>query len=579
MNLFAIYTKKILTILNDLISQQVLPQDSDLSRVTVDPPREAAHGDMACNAAMVLAKPANMAPRKLAELLVPLLKTMPGVADVTIAGPGFLNLTLQTHIWQEHVQTVLEAGERYGSATIGEGHPVNVEYVSANPTGPMHVGHCRNAVLGDTIASLLQKVGFKVCREYYINDAGGQVINLARSTYLRYCEALGVTIDESAFADGLYPGDYLRPIGQHLAEKYGRRWLEQPEDSWLDTVRAEVMDAMMTRIREDLKALGITIDVFSSEKEIVGSGLLEQTLQQLEQQGDIYIGTLQPPKGHIIEDWEERPQTLFRATTYGDDVDRPLKKSDGNWTYLAGDIAYHVDKFQRGFPQMITILGADHGGYVKRLEAAVTAATKGQGTAEIKITQLVNLFENGAPLKMSKRAGTFVSLREVIDRVGKDATRFMMVTRRHDVTLDFDFAKVLEQSRDNPLFYVQYAHARACSVLRHAHALWPILETDHYSLLTNPAELAIIRQLAEWPRQVENAAMTREPHRISNYLLAVAASFHGLWNKGKDDIQLRFIDDKAPALSHARLGLVRAVASVIANGLLLLGIEPVQEMH
>lgn len=578
MNLFAVYTKEILTILNNLIAQQLLPAGIDLDRITVDSPREALHGDMACNAAMVLAKQAGMPPRKLAELLVPLFKEIPGVVEVAIAGPGFLNFTLQPSIWQKHLQTILEVGQSYGTATLGKEHAVNVEYVSANPTGPMHVGHCRNAVLGDTIASLLEKVGFKVCREYYINDAGGQVVNLARSAYLRYCEALGNGIDESALAD-LYPGDYLCPIGQRLAEKYGRRWVEQPEMVWLDTIREEVMESMMDLIREDLKALGVAIDVFSSEKAIIASKLLEQTLQQLEQQGDIYIGTLEPPKGHIIEDWEERPQTLFRATTYGDDVDRPLKKSDGSWTYFASDIAYHVDKFQRGFPQMITILGADHGGYVKRLEAAVKAATQGKGSVEIKITQLVNLFEAGQPIRMSKRTGTFVRLSDVVERVGKDATRFMMVTRRHDVALDFDFAKVLEQSRDNPLFYVQYAHARACSVLRHAQSLWPAYKTGDYNLLTDPLELAMIKQLAEWPRQVENAAMTREPHRIANYLLAVAASFHGLWNKGKEDTQLRFIDAKAPTLSYARLGLVEAVASVIANGLHLLGIEPVQEMH
>lgn len=554
--------------------------DADLSRVVVEVPKDPTHGDYACNAAMVLTKVLGQPPRQLAQAIADKISDLPEVESVNIAGPGFINFFLKTSVWQRYLEKVLQEGGQFGQSALGENALVNVEYVSANPTGPMHVGHCRNAVLGDVMATLLERIGFRVCREYYINDAGNQVANLGRSAYLRYQQALGLSISEDAFEGDLYPGDYLIPVGQALAQEFGDQYANQPESQWLPVFRQRSVDLMMDLIRADLQSLGVVMDVFTSENAVVSRGLLDEGLAVLTHKGDIYTGVLEPPKGHTIEDWEERPQTLFRATTYGDDVDRPLKKSDGTWTYFAGDIAYHLDKHQRGFDQMINIFGADHAGYIKRLTAAVTAVTQGKGSVEVKATQLVNLFENGQPVRMSKRSGNFVRLSDVVERVGKDATRFMMVSRRHDMTIDFDFQKVLEQSRENPIFYVQYAHARACSVLRHGKELWPAVTTfNHFQLLTDDAELAMIKQLAQWPKVLEQAALMREPHRIPNFLLDVAAEFHGLWNKGKDAVHLRFIDPHQETLSQARLGLVKAVALVIACGLNVLGIEPVQEMR
>jgi arginyl-tRNA synthetase len=477
----------------------------------------------------------------------------------------------------------LRAGTSFGDSEIGGRERVNVEFVSTNPTGPMHVAHGRGAVVGDALASLLAKAGFSVAREYYINDSGAQVDILARSTYLRYREALGEAV--GPIPEGFYPGEYLVETGRALAERDGSRWLGRPEQEWLAPVREFAVEQMMALIQADLAALGVSHDLFVSEQELVAKGAVDECLAELEQRGLIYTGVLEPPKGKLPDDWERRAQTLFRATRFGDDVDRPLKKSDGSWTYFAGDIAYHRDKFRRGFANLIDVWGADHGGYVKRLQAAVRAVTDGAATLDVKLCQLVNMFDKGVPVRMSKRAGTFVTLREVVDEVGKDVFRFIMLTRRNDQALDFDFAKVTEQSRDNPVFYVQYAHARAASVMRHAVEQFPDDDLSDAALsraplerLCDPAELALIRQLAGWPRLVENAAEAHEPHRVAFYLQEMAALFHALWNKGKDEATLRFILAAEPALTRARLALVRGVAIVIASGLAVIGVEPVQEM-
>jgi len=583
MNIFHFFKEAVLTVVQKLIQEGHLPEELDLSRVTVDPPKEAGHGDLATNVAMVLAKPSGKNPKALATLMLEPLRNLEDVNHVEIAGPGFINLTLKPDFWRRQLLDILQTGTAYGNSVLGAGEKVNVEYVSANPTGPMHAGHGRNAVLGDAIASLLQKIGYNVYREYYVNDAGGQIDALARSVYLRYREALGHPIQDSDFQEGMYASDYLTPVGQDLARLKGDVWIDKPESVWMDEIRRFSVDAMMTIIREDLDALGVHMDVFTSEKKLVEEGAVDAALKILEEKGDLYVGVLERPKGHDVEDWEPRPQTLFRATAYGDDVDRPLKKSDGSWTYFASDIAYHFDKFRRGFPKMIDVLGSEHGGYVKRIQAATAAVTSGQGQAEAKSYQNVNFMENGAPIKMSKRAGTFIKLRDVTDRVGKDVTRFIMLTRHHDNTIDFDFAKVVEQNRENPVFYVQYAHARVCSVLKHGLALFPDILDDlskiNVSLLTDVSELEMIKLLVNWPRQVEVAAVFREPHRIAYYLHDVAAAFHGLWNKGKDHTHLRFIDPEDRAITAARLALVKGVATVIASGLELFGITPLQEMR
>lgn len=574
-----------------LMAEGKLPAGLDAAKVTVEPPRDASHGDISTNVGMVLAKPAAMKPRDLAAVVGEALRSKAalGITDLSIDGPGFLNFRLDPAQWQGELATILRAGTAYGDSQIGAGVRVNVEYVSANPTGPMHVGHCRGAVVGDVLASLLAKAGHDVVREYYINDAGAQVDVLARSAYHRYREALGDDMGE--VPAGLYPGQYLVPLGQDLAARYGDQWRNADEAEWLAPIRAEAITAMMALIKEDLIALGVKHDLFSSERAMVESGAVEASLKALEDRGLIYVGVLEPPKGKTPDDWEPRPQTLFRASDFGDDVDRPLKKSDGSWTYFANDIAYHYDKavgnsHRAGANVLINVFGADHGGYVKRMQAAVKALTDGKTALDIKLCQLVNLLDNGQPVKMSKRAGTFVTLRDVVDEVGRDVVRFIMLTRKNDVSLDFDFAKVQEQSKDNPVFYVQYAHARAASVLRNAvdslsqDALTPEhLANASLTRLTDEAELGLMRTLASWPRLVEAAAEAHEPHRIAFYLGDVAAGFHALWNKGRDEATLRFILPEDGALTLARLALVQGVKTVIASGLAVLGVEPVEEMR
>ncbi|MSP48398.1 MAG: arginine--tRNA ligase [Alphaproteobacteria bacterium] len=560
-----------------------LPRDLDFSRVVVEPTRDFRHGDLATNAAMVLAKPAGRNPREVAEALKERLVGHPQVIKAEVAGPGFLNLTLSDDFWRTRLTDVLGAGVAYGDSSAGAGRKVNVEYVSANPTGPMHIGHARGAVFGDVLASLMQKVGFEVAREYYINDAGAQVDQLARSAHLRYREAHGESIE---IPSGLYPGEYLKETGEALKARDGGKWLGQADEDWLPPVRDFAIDHMLTMIKADLAALGVSQEVFTSERVLVSAGAVDQVLKALDGKGLIYVGTLEPPKGKAPEDWEPRPQTLFRATRFGDDVDRPLRKSDGSWTYFAADIAYHNDKLRRGFSELIDVLGADHGGYTKRMTAAVKALSDGKAHLDCKICQMVNLTEGGQPVKMSKRAGTFVTLRDVVDRVGRDVVRFIMLTRRNDQTIDFDFQKVTEQSRDNPVFYVQYAHARSRSVMRLAGESIPrdllspaALAQGNLDCLTDPSEIGLIRTLANWPRVVEGAAEAHEPHRLAFYLYDLAAEFHQLWNKGKDDATLRFIIAGKDETTRARLALVQAVATVIASGLAVFGVEPVEEMR
>ena len=584
MNLFAHFRSVVAAELEAMMLAGDLPAALDTSRVAVEPPRDPAHGDLATNAAMVLAKEAHLAPRALAEKLKVRIERHADVIAVEIAGPGFLNLRLADAFWHARLAEVLRTGTSYGDSTLGAGQSVNVEYVSANPTGPMHVGHGRGAVVGDALAALLAKAGFVVCREYYINDAGAQVDALARSLHLRYREALGETVD--AIPEGLYPGAYLKDTAATLVSRDGEKWREAPEADWLPALRDFAVAEMMVLIRADLAALGVVHDVFTSERAIVAAGMIENALAVLERLGLIYIGTLEPPKGMLPDDWEKRPQTLFRSTSFGDDVDRPLKKSDGSWTYFAADLAYHLDKYVRGFADMIDVWGADHGGYVKRMQAAVRALTDQHGALDVKLCQLVNLFDRGVPVRMSKRAGTFVTLREAVDEVGKDAFRFVMLTRRNDQALDFDFAKVVEQSKDNPVFYVQYAHARASSVLRHARDTFAAAVLAPEALAAAPLarlvereEIALVRLLASWPRVVESAAELHEPHRIAFYLQELAAAFHGLWNKGMEDASLRFILNDAPELTLARLALVQAVAVVVASGLAVFGVAPVEEMR
>jgi arginyl-tRNA synthetase len=590
-NIFADFRRLVVAAIGDLVASGALPPGLDLARITVEPPRDAAHGDLATNAAMVLARSTKENPMSLAERISAALAGRElATGDyhgsgftAAAAKPGFINITLAAEVWHAQLRAILRAGTSFGDSPIGGGQRVNVEFVSTNPTGPMHVGHGRGAVVGDALAALLAKTGFRVQREYYINDAGAQVDTLARSTHLRYREALGETI--GSIPEGLYPGEYLVETGRALAERDGRRWLGCVEAEWLGPVRDFAVGQMMALIRADLAAIGVRHDLFVSERELVEKRAVDECLAELEQRGLVYTGVLEPPKGKLPDDWEPRQQTLFRSTRFGDDVDRPLKKSDGSWTYFAGDIAYHRDKFRRGFANLIDVWGAEHGGYVRRLQAAVQAITAGAGSLDVKICQLVHMFDKGAPVRMSKRAGVFVTLREVVDEVGKDVFRFIMLTRRNDQTLEFDFAKVTEQSKDNPVFYVQYAHARAASVMRHASEQFPEIDLSDAGLslaalekLSDPAELVLIRQLAGWPRLVDGAAETHEPHRIAFFLQDVAAQFHTLWNKGKDEATLRFIVASDPALSRARLALVRGVAIVIVSGLAVIGVEPVQEM-
>jgi arginyl-tRNA synthetase len=581
MNLFTQIRALILTEIAGLVDAGDLPDGLDLTAITVEPPRDAAHGDMATNAAMVLAKPAGKQPRAIAEGLAARLMSDPRVIQVDVAGPGFLNLRLAPDVWRGVVRSALTQGSEFGRSVIGSGARVNVEFVSANPTGPMHVGHVRGAVVGDALARLLAYAGWNVTREYYINDGGAQVDVLARSAYERYREAHGLSPE---IAEGLYPGDYLIPVGQAMKERYGDTLLDKGEQYWLVEVREFATAMMMQVIREDLAALGVQMDVYSSEKALYGTGKIEAAIQTLRDMDLIYEGTLEAPKGKEPEDWEPRVQTLFRSTAHGDDVDRPVQKSDGSWTYFAPDIAYHYDKVQRGFDQLIDVFGADHGGYVKRMKAAVSALSQGRVSLDIKLIQLVKLWKGGEPFKMSKRAGTFVTLRDVLDEVGPDVTRFIMLTRKNDVALDFDLAKVLDQSKDNQVFYVQYANARINSVLRRARdAGVGVTDADlvgaDLARLSHPSELSLAAKIAEWPRLVEIAARGNEPHRIAFYLYELASDLHAHWNRGNDDPSLRFLHDGDAATTAAKIALARAAGVVISAGLGILGVTPVEEMR
>lgn len=592
MNLYRYFHGRIVEICAALAADGTLPPDLDTSRIAVEPPREAGHGDVATNAALVLAGPAKSKPRALATLLAGHLLSTDGVETAEVAGPGFINLRLSKAFWLARLAEILKAGVAYGDSGFGRGKKVNVEYVSANPTGPLHVGHGRGAVVGDALASLLTKAGFAVTREYYVNDAGGQVDKLARAAYWRYLQALGdraapdAAERYAAETPPEYGGDYLIAVGEALADRHGNGLAGRPEEEWLAPVRAFAVAEMMALIEDDLKALGVVFDVVSSERALVEAGGVEATLRTLEERGLIYTGVLEPPKGKLPDDWEPRPQTLFRSTGFGDDVDRPLQKSDGSWTYFASDIAYHLDKYRRGFPILIDVWGADHGGYVKRMQAAVKAITEGGAELDVKLCQMVNLLDAGQPVRMSKRAGTYVTLREVLDRVGRDVFRFIMLTRRNDAPLEFDFEKVTEQSRENPVFYVQYAHARCRSVIRHAAGEMgadvvgdAALAAADLARLTDPAELDLIKTMAAWPRLVEGAAEAHEPHRIAFYLQDLAGLFHLLWTKGKDDAELRFVTPADRPLTLARLALVRAVQVVLASGLKVIGVEPVEELR
>lgn len=583
MNIFTHIRSNIVDALDALAKAGKIPSGLNTARLVAEPPRDAAHGDAATNAAMVLAGQVGMKPREFAEILAAELQSLPIVDSVEIAGPGFVNMRLSKVFWDGCLKEILRQGDDFGRSDMGKGQKKNVEFVSANPTGPMHIGHSRGAVFGDALASLLEKAGYDVTREYYINDAGAQVDVLARSVYLRYKEALGENIGK--IPEGLYPGDYLIPVGRALAERDGEKWLNKPESEWLKDFRAFAIDRMMDMIRDDLAALGIKFDVFSSERALVEAGKVDEVIEFLRAKGLIYEGVLEPPKGKIVEDYEPHPQTLFKATLFGDDVDRALKKSNGFQTYFASDMAYHLDKYRRGFDDMIDVWGADHAGYVKRMTAAIKALTDGKGKLDVKLCQMVNLMCDGEPMKMSKRAGRFVTLRDMVDAVGKDVMRFIMLTRKNDAHLDFDVEKVKEQSKDNPVFYVNYAYARARSVHRRAEEMFKgvdlslsALADADFSLLTDDAEIALIRQLAEFPRQIEIAAAAHEPHRIAYYLNDTAAAFHGLWNKGRDNTELRFLESAKPELSLARLALVDAAATVVRSGLGVFGVVPAEEM-
>ncbi len=590
MNVFELFTGRVVSVVR-LVAESAYGQpDPDTAKVVVEPPRDPSHGELSTNAAMVLAKPLGAKPRDLAEAIAAGLRDDADIDHIDIAGPGFINLTLTADFWRRFLAEVIRVGDAYGRSKRGAAEAVNVEYVSANPTGPLHVGHCRGAVLGDAIASLLDTAGYAVTREFYINDAGAQVDVLARSAYLRYREALGEDI--GTIPEGLYPGDYLKPVGAALVDVHGKGLLDLPEAEWLPIVRAAAIDEMMAMIRDDLDALNIGHDVFFSERSLTdGKDRVAEAVKSLTDQGLVYVGRLPPPKGQLPEDWEDRDQTLFRSTEFGDDLDRPLMKSDGSYTYFAGDIAYHYDKYLRGFSSMVDVLGADHGGYVKRLQAAVTGMSGGRASLDVKICQLVKLFRGGEPVKMSKRSGDFVTLRDVVEEVGPDPVRFMMVFRKSDAPLDFDFQKVTEQSKDNPVFYVQYAHARTCSVVRQAAEAGIDVDAFHSAVhngqvdaaylepLSDSGEFGLIRRLADYPRIIDAAVTAREPHRIAFYLYELAADFHAQWNRGKEEPDLRFINHERASLTNARLALVRAANLVLRSGLAILGVQAPEEMR
>ncbi len=577
MNLFGYFQTAVKNELAVMMAAGELPAGLDLSRVTAEPPRDASHGDVATNAAMVLAKAAGIPPKALAENLSKRLTAQEDVLAASVAGPGFINLRLKESFWPKILTAILAQGDNYGHSDLGKNVKTNVEYISANPTGPLHVGHCRGAVFGDALAALLKVTGHDVSKEYYINDAGAQVDTVARSAYLRYKEALGEEIGE--IPAGLYPGDYLKPVGKALAAEHGQRLQNMSEDEWLPIARSKAIAMMMALIRDDLASLNIRQEVFFSEKSLHDSGEVRDTVADLRAAGHVYEGRLPPPKGEVPEDWEDREQTLFRATAFGDDIDRPLLKSNGDFTYFASDVAYSRNKIRRGFNELIYVLGADHGGYVKRLEAVASAiAGPGKVNVIVRLCQLVKLFRNGEPVRMSKRAGEFVTLREVVDEVGADVLRFIMLYRKNEAPLDFDFAKVTEQSKENPVFYVQYAHARLCSVLRHGIEDGRVLGPPDFSLLTDEAERSLVRRLAEYPKMLEAAALAHEPHRISFYLYDLASDFHSLWNKGKELPQLRFIVKDDLLITNTRLAFLTTIRYVLANGLRVLGVNPVEEM-
>ncbi|MEA3060916.1 MAG: arginyl-tRNA synthetase [Sphingomonadales bacterium] len=562
--------------LDALEREGALAPGLDRKAVAVEPPRDPAHGDLATNVAMVLAKGAGTNPRALAGLVAPKLSALPEVESVEIAGPGFLNIRLDPSVWREELRAIVAEGGDYGRSAVGGGSRVNVEFVSANPTGPMHMGHCRGAVVGDALASLLEYAGYAVTREYYVNDAGAQVDVLARSAWLRYREALGEDIGE--IPEGLYPGDYLKPVGEAVAAEFDDRFAEAPEAEWLGLFRERSVAAMLELIRHDLGLLGIHHELFASEAEVQASGAADRVLATLRAKGLIYEGTLEPPKGDAPEDWEPVELTLFRSTRFGDDQDRPMKKSDGNWTYFGADAAYHLQKAEAA-DQLINIWGADHAGTVKRIQAAVTALTDGRVALDVKLVQMVRLFRAGEPIKMSKRAGNFVTLADVVREVGKDVVRFMMLTRRNDAPLDFDFAKVVEASKDNPVFYVQYAHARIRSLHRRAAAAGVDLAATPDLALLDEEELALVRLAAQFPRTVEAAALAHEPHRIAFYLNDLAAALHALWNRGNDDPSRRFLIEDKAELTRARLELAGAIGQIIRNGLGIMGVAAAEEMQ
>jgi arginyl-tRNA synthetase len=583
-NIFHAYKLKVSDILGSMAANGDLPQGLDLSRVKVEPPKEAAHGDMATNAAMVLSKAAGKNPRQLGEALAENMKKMPGIREVSVAGPGFVNFRLDDSEWASTIRNILAEGIRYGDSKMGRGEKVNIEYVSANPTGPMHAGHVRGAVIGDTLASLLQKAGYDVTKEYYFNDAGTQVDVLARTTFLRYREALGE--DVGAIPEGLYPGDYLKEVGAALAARDGKKWLGREEAEWLPSIRDFAVKFMMEMIRKDLDLIGIHHDVFTNERELIENGTLEKCFKVLQGMDLIYQGTLPPPRGKEMEDWEPAELTLFRSSQFGDSTDRPLKKRDGNWAYIMPDIAYHYDKIRRGFKWMINMLGKDHGGYLERMRPAVAAFGGGEAKLDVVFCAMVKVFKNGEPVKLSKRSGNIITLREMVEEVGAGAVRFFMMSRTPDSDLEFDFAKVVEQSKDNPVFYVQYAHARCCSVLRNAKEMFSdanlsaaALAAADVSKINTADELQLVRFMAGWPRHVEAAAEAHEPHRVMFYLHDLASEFHAFWNKGRDDSTLRFLHENDRALSMARLALVEAVKTVLASGLAVMGVPPVEEMH
>lgn len=584
MTIFKTVQSTVAKIIDDLVQDGALELKTPMPLFVVEPPRDLAHGDMATNVAMTLTKDVGKPPRVIAEIIKPKLEALPIIAGVEIAGPGFINIRLKPSAWHQEVKEILKDGLAYGDSDLGKREKVNVEFVSANPTGPMHAGHVRGAVLGDTLCRLLDKAGYDVTREYYMNDAGTQIDVLARTTHLRYREALGEDIGQ--IPEGYYPGEYLKDVAQALVTRDGDKWIGKTEDEWIAPIRQFASQYIIGLIKEDLALIGIKHDVFSNERVLIENGTLEKVFKILEEKGLIYVGTLPPPKGKEMENWEPVPLTLFRSSNFGDDVDRPLKKRDGTWAYVMPDLAYHYDKVQRGFQYMINILGTDHGGYLERLRPGVAAFSNGTARLEVIFNNIVKIFKNGEPVKLSKRSGNLITLREMVEQVGVGAVRFFMLTRAPESELEFDFAKVVEQTRDNPVFYVQYAHARCCSVMRNAASLIPDLDVSaevlgklDLSSISEPEELGLIRALANWPRAVEAAAVAQEPHRIAFFLMDLAAHFHSFWNKGNDKAALRFILPDNPELTKTKLVLVKAVQTVLASGLAVMGCSALEEMR